>query len=310
MFKIIVFLISLILLFSLISIIIISNKEHKSQNNNQKDKNIINFLKLKENPLKSKSEDKKNIFNNSEINLGNWDKAYINQFIKESKALSSTEKQIEFLSGKFLGIKYDANTLKGAVNIPEKFVVNLAKVDCFTYIDYVEALRLSNSYEDFLHKLINVRYQNDNITYKKRNHFFTDWIKYNKVEDVTKKIGGVKTVTIPKILNKKKDGEKFLLEIHTRDIIINYIPSDNFDKNIMSKLKTGDYVGSYAGKKDLYWLDVTHTGIIIQKKTGTYFRNATSRNQMNNGAAGNQVLDIKLQEFLDRVDGLIVLRPQ
>ena len=45
-------------------------------------------------------------------------------------------------------------------------------MDCFTYLDYVEALRLSNSYEEFNPKVKDIRYKNGKVSFQNRNHFF------------------------------------------------------------------------------------------------------------------------------------------
>ena len=74
---------------------------------------------------------------------------------------------------------------------PEVLTINLAGVDCFTLLDYVEAMRLSASFDDFKKNLKKIRYQSGIVDYQHRNHFFTDWIEFNSdlVADVTKQIG-------------------------------------------------------------------------------------------------------------------------
>jgi hypothetical protein len=63
------------------------------------------------------------------------------------------------ISEEFLGIPYRGFTLVGDREIPERLVIDLEGMDCFTFLDYVEAIRLSRSADDFPHALIGVRYR-------------------------------------------------------------------------------------------------------------------------------------------------------
>ncbi len=48
-------------------------------------------------------------------------------------------------------------------------------MDCFTYADYVEALKRANDREEFIDSLIEVRYKDGLVGFQNRKHFFTDW---------------------------------------------------------------------------------------------------------------------------------------
>jgi len=63
-----------------------------------------------------------------------------------------------------------------------------------TFIEYIEALRLSNSFEDFKENLKKVRYKSGEVAFENRNHFFTDWVEFNAnvIDDATKEIGSEK----------------------------------------------------------------------------------------------------------------------
>jgi len=60
-----------------------------------------------------------------------------------------------------------------------------------TLIDYIEAMRLSSSFEDFVEFLKKIRYRGGIVSFGDRNHFVTDWREFNGefVEDATGKIG-------------------------------------------------------------------------------------------------------------------------
>ena len=130
-------------------------------------------------------------------------------------------------------------------------MINLEGVDCFTLIEYIEAMRLSASFSEFKENLKKIRYKSGEVAFDKRNHFFTDWREFNanSLDDVTKEIGSEKTVRVQKLLNEKEDKTVFIPGISPviREII--YIPSDTINEAVTDKLLTGDYVGIYSGKK-------------------------------------------------------------
>jgi hypothetical protein len=144
-----------------------------------------------------------------------------------------------------------------------------------------------------------VRYQSGKIAFESRNHFFTDWVKFNAdlVADVTEQIGGENTIKIKKILNLKEDRTYFLDGIPLVQREIKYIPSGAIDDSITNKLKTGDYIGIYSEKQGL---DVSHVGIIIKTGDNIYLRHASSIKK--------KVLDEDFREYMMRKPGFIILR--
>lgn len=236
------------------------------------------------------------------INLGNWTEPKLDKVMEQKAAKSVAADQIYFLSGKFLGTPYKDHTLTGDLNTPEVFTINLSGMDCFTYIDYVEALRLSDNYPEFKNNLQNIRYKDGKIAFTKRNHFFSDWPVNNpeSVKDVTKDIGGGKAVTTSKNLNVKKDGSYYLPGITPKEREFYYLPSGVIDSDLVDNLNTGDYVGIYT---ELPGLDVTHTGIVIKKDGRAYLRHASSR------SVNEKVVDEDLLEYIENKPGLVVYRP-
>ncbi len=237
------------------------------------------------------------------IILDKWNEKQLDYIISESSKIHDLDIRIDFLSEQFLNVDYKESTLIGNINTPEVFVVNLQGVDCFTYIDYVEAMRLSNSFPEFKDKLRTIRYQYGNVDFLKRNHFFTDWEYFNSeyVEDVTEKIGGDKTKTVLKTLNDKNDGTYFIPGISPKKRKIHYISSDAFDNEMLSKLRSGDYIGIYSNQDGL---DVSHVGIVIKEGDKFYFRHASS-------SEGNRkVIDEDFMNYISDKPGILILRPK
>ncbi|MFN3002118.1 N-acetylmuramoyl-L-alanine amidase-like domain-containing protein [Mycolicibacterium wolinskyi] len=205
------------------------------------------------------------------------------------------------LSRQFLGVPYGANTLGGSAVEPEQLVVDLQRVDCFTYADYVEALKRATNRDEFLDALAKVRYRDGVVSFQNRKHFFTDWAVSAPAiaTDITKNLSP-NAIQVPKNLNAKNSGGVYLPGLPVVPRTVSYIPRDKVDSHVIDGLRTGDYLGAYAEDGGL---DVTHVGIVIDTPAGPVFRNASSLR------ADNKVVDTPLGAYLKTVPGIVVLRP-
>ncbi len=237
------------------------------------------------------------------IILGKWSQKQLDNIIRKSSKIRDLNKRIDFLSEQFLDVDYKESTLIGNINTPEVFVLNLQGVDCFTYIDYVEAMRLSKSFLEFKEELKTIRYKSGNVNFLNRNHFFTDWQYFNSkhVDAITGEIGGNKAKMAWKTLNKKNDGTYFLPGINPAKRKIQYIPSDAVDDEMISKLRSGDYIGIYS---NLDGLDVSHVGILIKEGDKVYFRHASSAEK------NRKVVDEDFRSYISNKPGILILRPK
>ncbi len=206
----------------------------------------------------------------------------------------------DLISREFLHTPYAANRLHGSATLAEKLVVDFRGLDCFTYLDYVEALRQSSDEAGFINNLVQIRYVNGDINFLNRRHFFTDWAHAGQpmAEDVTAQLSA-NAVTVAKRLNQKADGGRYLPGLPGAERDITYIPSALIDQHLLSHLRTGDYIGIYT---HLSGLDVTHTGLFIQTAQGPVLRNASSKKDQ--GA----VIDSPFMEYVHNVPGIVVLR--
>ncbi len=236
------------------------------------------------------------------IELGKWTVSNLDGLMTQGSDISGIGERIDFISGKFLDTPYVGHTLIGDIHTPEVFTIDLEGMDCFTYIDYVEALGLSGSFPEFKDNLKKIRYKNGNVAFQNRNHFFSDWPVYNKdiIRDVTEELGGSKTEVAIKRLNQKAVGGYYLPGIPVIERTIRYIPASEVDEDVMSRMQTGDYVGIYT---DIAGLDVSHTGIIIKKDNGVYLRHASSKK------TNGKVVDEDLSVYIQNVPGLVIYRP-
>lgn len=225
------------------------------------------------------------------LDLGKWDENSFNNFLKK-------EKSIDEISASFLNTAYKANVLIGSSSKKEELVIDLANLDCFTYIDYVEAIKNSNDFESFKKNLISIRYKNSTISFENRNHFFTDWISQNGFENITSKLS-LNSKKTTKYLNKKDEESFYLNGIDIIKREIEYLEPKYITNDILTKLKTGDYIGIYT---PINGLDVTHTGMIIKKDGKTFFRHASSKK------SNRKVVDELFNNYIKNTPGILVLK--
>nr|WP_234714216.1 DUF1460 domain-containing protein [Mycolicibacterium chlorophenolicum] len=219
---------------------------------------------------------------------------------RETSGVNPAERA-ERLSRQFVGTPYGADTLVGSETVPEQLVAELERVDCFTLVDYVEALKRSTSRDQFVNALIRVRYKDNAVGFATRKHFFTDWAVAAPAvaTDITATLSR-NTVEVAKNLNRKDSGGVYLPGLPVAPRTVAYLPSAAVDDDVVMQLRTGDYLGAYAEDGGL---DVTHVGIYVAGPDGPVLRNASSL------SANQKVVDSPLFDYLRTVPGIVVLRP-
>ena len=234
---------------------------------------------------------------------GRFSPDVLDGILAEAFVIADAGQRIAFLSNTFLGLEYQESTLIGSEHAPEVFVINLQGVDCLTFIEYIEAMRLSKSFSEFQTNLRKVRYESGVVSFSKRNHFFTDWIENNKdfIRDVTGEIAADATKRVRKILNVRGDGTFLLPGIQPVEREIGYVPAENIDDAVFHAMKTGDYIGIYS---TVHGLDVSHVGIVIRDGESIFLRHASSQKKY------RKVIDQDLKEYILNKPGIIVLRPK
>ncbi|NWA05765.1 DUF1460 domain-containing protein [Pseudomonas gingeri] len=208
--------------------------------------------------------------------------------------------RINEISASFLGTPYVPHMLVGSATSAEQLVIDFRGLDCFTYLDYVEALRKSDSVPRFIENVVRTRYEQGDISYLKRKHFFTDWAHATPLNarDVTSETSPAAT-TVTKVLKTPLDNGQSGQSATQVTRAISYIPSEFVDDAVISRLKTGDYIGIYTPADGL---DVTHTGIFIMTDKGPVLRNASAR------SSSYKVVDSPFLAYVKKTPGIVVLR--
>lgn len=223
----------------------------------------------------------------------------IETLLGETCSMEDTQK-ISYLSKTFLGFPYKEHPLPSE-NEEEVLVISFEGFDCLTFLETIEALRLSRGFLEFKKNLRKIRYKDGVVAYENRNHFFTDWIYYNNsVFDATTLVGGEYTRIRKKTLNLRKDGTFILKGLTPFERKIAYIPKKAIPF-CLKRLKNGDYIGIYTDKEGI---DCCHVGIFIEDKGEFIFRHASSKKPH------KEVKDDPFDEYTQKKDGIIILRPR
>lgn len=220
--------------------------------------------------------------------------------LKQRGSLTDKSQTIDLLSQAFLETPYVANRLIGSGATPEQLVIDFHGLDCFTYLDYIQALRTASNAENFVENVIHTRYVGGNIDFQHRKHFFTDWAHTHPVlaDDITTCLSPV-TVTEHKQLNAKADGDVYLPGLPVIVRLVSYIPGELINEQVINQLQTGDLIGIYT---PLQGLDVTHTGFFIMTPEGAVLRHASSRKE------NMKVINSKFSDYVCNTPGIVVLR--
>jgi len=233
---------------------------------------------------------------------------------------ASTADLILALSGKFLGTPYVAHTLE--VKEPEQLVINLAGMDCTTFVEHMlamaRAIRKGNvSFEDFSQILACIRYRGGVIdAYPSRLHYFTDWLHDNaskgileiasntignEVHDnhvafMTANPGSYRQLENPAFVEKMKEVEKTVSAYE-----MNFIPKGKI-KELENLIRNGDII---ALTTDIDGLDVSHTGFAIFQNGRLHLLHASLRTNK------VEITPVPLSQYLApmrRVTGILVGR--
>jgi len=222
-------------------------------------------------------------------NFSHKDSSIFTKYSQELKTISNC-KTIDVFS-LFLDTPYVGGTLD--INEKEKLVINLAQLDCLTFVENAISLKLCCTKDiitptQFSKNIQKLRYRDGKIIdYSSRLHYSSDWIYDNiskgLIEDISKELGGVRfapNVSFMSTHHDKykalKDGKlipnikKIEKEINQREYY--YIPKKAVE-SIQNKIHDGDIIFITTDYKGL---DISHVGFAIKKNGITHLLHASS----------------------------------
>lgn len=224
------------------------------------------------------------------------DSLKIVSLLQQAKVLKSKPQSWMLWFGKkFQGVPYVGGTLDR--DTVERLVINTRELDCTTFVETVLALTMcaeqgETSFRKYCEHLRHVRYVKGEVTYVKRQHYFTLWIEDNVeekiVEDIqvnppftawqTIQVDWMTThVSSYKMLKANPswvDGIR-RLEKQINGKKYRYIPKSSIVDNQLFRqtIQDGDIIVIVTNKKGL---DTTHIGIASWHDDGLHLLNASS----------------------------------
>lgn len=187
--------------------------------------------------------------------------------------------ELVLLVGKyFLGTRYVHKTLE--TKGPEDLVVNLRRMDCFTFLENTVVLAKTIkdrkiTFEDFAAALQETRYRSGSISgYSSRLHYFCDWLHNSTqkglVKDITKELGGEPFSKVVNFMTQNrskypalKRGESYAemqdVENRIADQCHDYIPKRTL-RDCERQIQDGDLI---AITTTIEGLDVVHVGLAV-----------------------------------------------
>jgi hypothetical protein len=201
--------------------------------------------------------------------------------------------RMESVSARFLGYPYKVSPLTGSAQSPEVFTKSLRHFDCVTYMESVVALSFARRPEDFASVLRKLRYENGRVSWDRRNHYMTQWIRNNA------RSGLIYRLAVERQTNRKDRILNVVPGLPPRRERFSCIPKRTLQR-IAPDMRTGDLIFFASTRPGL---DVFHCGVIVRKGKKLYLRHA-SRSK---GAVVEQPLDTFLKE--NRMAGVLLARP-
>jgi hypothetical protein len=188
----------------------------------------------------------------------------IGRLIEEARALPRVSERIDYISGKLIGIRYQANTLIGGPKHPERFVVRDDAFDCVTFCEVVLSAALARDLAEFEAALLRIRYEHGRVKWDERNHYFAEWSRRIVEQNICRPVAMEPTVVIDKTVDWSNYGK--------RRIVMTAIPRKTFWANT-HLLAPGDVIGFVSKRARL---DFYHTGLVtLGKQKAVILRHAS-----------------------------------
>ena len=235
------------------------------------------------------------LFSFCSVQAHEQDSINVEKWLKEAISLPQDSCRTLHFAKQMLGVPYVAGTLDG--NEEEQLVIRTDALDCTTFVETVLALciadrRDARSFAGFKKALTDVRYRDGVLDgYASRLHYFSDWIRNNKLMGFVKECTSETSCSQPKelwldfmtthvdsYLPMKKDSSLVsrmdAIEKAWQGVEVSFIPKDKLHLSPDDlKIKDGDILTITTNIKGL---DVVHVGFAFWKSGQLHLLHASS----------------------------------
>lgn len=147
-------------------------------------------------------------------------------------------------------------------------IIRLDVSDCTVHVLTSLAFSQSKSWIEARESMINIHYKDGKPSYKSRWHYTSDRIQENPfTQNLTNKLlNPTNLESVKIILNRKDDGSEFLDLGWDKSTLIQYIPNEHINGELLSKLP--EICGVAFVKKAYFKMGIViaHEGMIIDQK--------------------------------------------
>lgn len=218
----------------------------------------------------------------------------IGGLIVEARALPTVAQRIAFISRALIGSPYRGYTLVGGPSVSEQFVTRDDCFDCVTFCETVLAAAKARDPADYETVLRKVRYRGGAVSWRERNHYFSEWSENNIASRICRPVFLPGRVVVDKTL-------AWMPELGARPMSLTAVPRVSLLAH-RDRLLTGDMIGFLSQRPAL---DYFHTGFIVVGADGDLWLRHASKGK-------GRVLDERLVRFLkvNRVRAVTLLRAE
>jgi len=221
-------------------------------------------------------------------------KADVDSFLSDlAKGGKPYGERVRIVAERYLGAPYVNGPLgEGPTGAHDKDpLMDLAHVDCVTFVEQTLALAASKSQNDAFALLQNIRYKNGDIDFGSRNHFMiADWVANNSFcKDVSRDLGVptqplTRTVSRKDFFAKRANAPELGQQIPDESMTIGYVPVSEVAE-AAKKIPSPSLI-CFIGKID--WLFTLHCGLYVRDEKGEgVFYQASSGKDVNKVVKGD-----------------------
>ena len=218
----------------------------------------------------------------------------IARLIGQAQKFPGISQRIDFISRALIGTRYRGYTLIGGPRRLEQFVMRDDCFDCVTFCETVLAAAMVRDPEDFAATLRQIRYRNGAVTWRERNHYFSQWGVNNTAAGICAPVKLPGSETVAKTLTEMR-------ALGPRRTSFEAIPRESLLAN-KALLATGDIVAFVSQRSDL---DVFHVGFVIVDRDGDLWLRHAAQSR---GRVVEQPLAPFLKQY--RVRAVTLWRPR
>lgn len=218
----------------------------------------------------------------------------IARLIGQAQKLPAMSQRIDFISRALMGTRYRGYTLIGGPRRAEQFVMRDDVFDCVTFCETVLAAAMVREPAEFAATLRQIRYRDGAVTWRERNHYFSEWGANNTAAGICAPVKLPGSETVAKTLTEMRS-------LGPRRTSFDAIPRESLFTN-KSLLTTGDIIAFVSQRSDL---DVFHVGFVIVGRDGDLWLRHAAQSR---GRVVEQPLAPFMKQY--RVHAVTLLRPR